>query len=607
MRYEDAVALSEQVVGEIRKHLAQPQSDTPSYLAAAYDVLKSLSEAVTSPTVVEGLISIGHFYALSATPFPGLAPATDAVALARLCKQPTLTMKALRLKAWLLGDSGNFPDAVTNVSESLAMAREAEDATAECSCWNNVGVLFHQAGQSSEAVSYFERAIELAGDDPSRRQYKDVANTNVALAALDVGDLRRAFRAAQVAVADQAEPKDAAEADTRAMREQMFARVLVEVGDIERAKDHLAKAQKYAASAGTARSKLNIAPTHALIEIAAGQTDIGLTRMKKALGDARSKSKGQLPAILSEAVAAYERGGQPEVALTYLHELLDHKKELTETQILMHHRLSMASIDSGAEVEDERTSVLEDQHSQLRVKLRDREVVKRNLRLLEEHSVAAELHDDTTGEHCYRVGRLASLLGKEIGLEEDVCFLIDHTARLHDIGKLVVPDAILLKPGKLTPGEREIMQRHTTAGAEILGRTSLPQIHIAEAIARHHHERWDGNGYPDRLSGTSIPLAARVTALADVFDALTHKRPYKEAWPIHAALAEIRDLSGKQFDPELCEIFLDLVPRLQRQVGDLDYFLAADAKNADFIKARRSIAAALKGNDPSVSLFDLRR
>jgi putative two-component system response regulator len=205
------------------------------------------------------------------------------------------------------------------------------------------------------------------------------------------------------------------------------------------------------------------------------------------------------------------------------------------------------------------------------------------------------------------VGRLASILAREIGLEDDVCFLIDLAARLHDIGKLVVPDAILLKPGKLTPGEREIMQTHTTAGAEILAQTNVPQMHVAQEIALHHHERWDGTGYPMRLRGTAIPIAARVTALADVFDALTHVRPYKQAWPIKDALAEIASLRGQQFDPELTDVFLALVPRLQREVGDLDAFLAVEAKNSPFIQARRQIAAALKGTEPSRSLFELRR
>lgn len=381
------------------------------------------------------------------------------------------------------------------------------------------------------------------------------------------------------------------------MREIIFVRVLVELGDLERAREHLEKARQFVGVAGTDRAKLSLANTQALLEIASNMVDMGLTRIKQTLETTRLKNKGLLPSVLATSVIAYERAGQPDVALTLLHDLLDHKKEMKQAQVLMHHRMHMARVESMRGADEGRDAALRDHHHQLRMQMQDRELVRRNLQLLEEQSVAAELHDDTTGEHCYWVGRLASILGKEIGLEEDICFLIDLTARLHDIGKLVVPDAILLKPGKPTPGEREIMQKHTTAGADILARTSLPQIHIAEAIARHHHERWDGNGYPDRLSGNSIPLAARVTALADVFDALTHKRPYKEAWPIHAALAEIKDLSGKQFDPELCGIFLDLVPRLQREQGDLDYFLAADAKNATFIKARRSM-----GNDGVIAL-----
>jgi putative two-component system response regulator len=607
MRDGEALKFCEELGAAVQQHFLQPSEETPSFLAAAYEALKSVPPAQHPASVAASLIAIGHYYGLSSNPVPGLAPAADAVAAAKLAQDQPLVMKSLRVLGWLLADSGNFPDAVASVTDAMRMAQALRDTTAECACWNLLGVFFLHAGQASEAITYFERAIELAGDDPACRAYREVAYSNTATAALEVGDLRRAFPAAQMGVADDAEPQNAVEADTRAMREQIFARVLAELGDLDRAVEYLAKAQQHAAQAGTDRSKLNVASTQALIEIASGRKDIGLTRIKQTLETARGKSKGNLPAILSDCVAAYERAGQPDVALTMLHDLLDHKKESTQAQILMHYRMAAARIARAEEVEDGRAAALTHQHTQLRGQMKDRELIRRNLRLLEEQSVAAELHDDATGEHCYRVGRLASILGREIGLEDDICFLIDHCARLHDIGKLVVPDAILLKPGKLTPGEREIMQRHTTAGAEILGRISLPQIHVAEAIARHHHERWDGNGYPDRLAGSAIPLHARVTALADVYDALTHKRPYKDAWPVHAALAEIKELSGKQFDPEMTAIFLDLVPRLQREHGDLDVFLAADAKDADFIKARRSIAAALKGNDPAVSLFDLRR
>jgi putative two-component system response regulator len=204
---------------------------------------------------------------------------------------------------------------------------------------------------------------------------------------------------------------------------------------------------------------------------------------------------------------------------------------------------------------------------------------------------------------------LASILAREYGLEDDVCFMIELAARMHDIGKLAVPDSILLKPGRLTDGEREIMQQHTLAGAELLARSNIPQMHVAEEIARHHHEWWTGRGYPHRLSSTGIPIAARITAIVDVFDALTHVRPYKPAWPVSQALHEIRTLRGVQFDPDITELFLQIVPRLQREVGDLDEFLGADAKNSPFIQARARIARALKGDDGNgiPVTFDARR
>ncbi|MDZ7653074.1 MAG: HD domain-containing protein [Burkholderiaceae bacterium] len=324
----------------------------------------------------------------------------------------------------------------------------------------------------------------------------------------------------------------------------------------------------------------------------------------------RAKVRSELVDTLSAAVSAYERAGQPDVALMYLHELLTLNKESKAKQVLMHHHQHVARLNRSQRAEpDAMDNQLRWQQGTLRGKLAtaDRERIKNLGQLVEQQALAAERLDDTTGEHCYRVGRLASILGREVGLEDDVCFLVDLAARLHDIGKLIVPDAILLKPGKLTPGEREIMETHTVAGWEILGQTNIPQMHIAQEIARHHHERWDGTGYPDRLATTSIPIAARVSALADVFDALTHKRPYKEAWPVADALAEIKRLRGRQFDPELTDIFLDLVPRLQREHGDLDRFLAEEAKHSPFIQARERIARALKGENPEVSVFELRR
>jgi putative two-component system response regulator len=225
--------------------------------------------------------------------------------------------------------------------------------------------------------------------------------------------------------------------------------------------------------------------------------------------------------------------------------------------------------------------------------------------MLERLAVTAELRDDSTGEHSYRVGKLAALLAQEFGCDEDTCFMIELAARLHDIGKIGVPDAILLKPDKLNDAERQIMRTHTTVGAELLSKSNIPHMQMAEEIARYHHEWWDGSGYPSNLSGTAIPLASRITALADVFDALTHVRPYKVAWPMDAALDEIARLKGRQFDPQLCDLFIVLIGRLRQDHIDLNSYLGQAATSSPFLQARSRIWNALHkshdGDDPSSS------
>jgi putative two-component system response regulator len=240
----------------------------------------------------------------------------------------------------------------------------------------------------------------------------------------------------------------------------------------------------------------------------------------------------------------------------------------------------------------------------------ERELFQARIEMLERLAVTAELRDDSTGEHSYRVGKLAALLAHEFGCDDDTCFMIEMAARLHDVGKIGVPDAILLKPDKLNAAEQEVMRSHSTVGAELLSRSNIPHMQMAEEIARHHHEWWDGTGYPARLSGTGIPLAARITALADVFDALTHKRPYKPAWTIDDALDEISRLKGRQFEPELTDRFVVLVTRLRRDKVDLDAYLGEAAQKSPFLQARARISQVLdkgKVETASGSRLDLQR
>lgn len=170
---------------------------------------------------------------------------------------------------------------------------------------------------------------------------------------------------------------------------------------------------------------------------------------------------------------------------------------------------------------------------------------------------AAEAKDDDTGEHVQRLGRISRRICIALGLEDRLVEEIGFFSMIHDVGKIHVPDHILKKPGPLTADEWKVMQQHTIYGERIL--VDRPIYRIARQITRSHHERWDGKGYPDGLAASAIPLPARIVSVADVFDALTHERPYKPAWPLPEALAEIRGLSGAAFDPQVVEAFLSAI------------------------------------------------
>jgi putative two-component system response regulator len=203
---------------------------------------------------------------------------------------------------------------------------------------------------------------------------------------------------------------------------------------------------------------------------------------------------------------------------------------------------------------------LEDHNRELeqRVGERTRELEETQTEILERLAAAAEYRDEGTGLHTRRVGKLSALLARMIGLGDGQSQLIRKAAVLHDLGKISVPDTILGKPGQLLAEEFDMVRPHTTVGAGILSGSRSRLLQLAEEIALYHHERWDGAGY-SRLAGESIPLPARIVALADAFDVITHDRPYRSALPIADAVAEIQRESGKQFEPRLVDALLALL------------------------------------------------
>lgn len=194
---------------------------------------------------------------------------------------------------------------------------------------------------------------------------------------------------------------------------------------------------------------------------------------------------------------------------------------------------------------------------------------------------AAEFKDNETGMHVIRMSWFSRFLAEEAGESEPWCELLYNAAPMHDIGKIGIPDRILLKPGKLDEDEWHIMQKHAEYGGEIIGEHPSPLLQLAKEVALFHHEKWNGKGYPNGMKGEEIPLSARIVAIADVFDALTSERPYKKAWPEDKVINLLQEEAGEHFDPTLVPLFINCLPRvreIQKRYSDLQ---EAESANSD--------------------------
>ncbi len=198
-----------------------------------------------------------------------------------------------------------------------------------------------------------------------------------------------------------------------------------------------------------------------------------------------------------------------------------------------------------------------------------RDLDKAHVETIHHLAAAAEYKDEDTADHIQRMSAYSAVIAQGLGLDRDEVELIRISSPMHDVGKIGIPDNILLKPGKLDPEEWEIIKTHTSIGGRILGAGASDYMNMGTIVALSHHEKWDGSGYPSGLSGEDIPLPGRICAVADVFDALVSKRPYKEAFPTEKALAIMRQGRGAHFDPQVLDVFLERIDQILAIKGDL--------------------------------------
>lgn len=224
----------------------------------------------------------------------------------------------------------------------------------------------------------------------------------------------------------------------------------------------------------------------------------------------------------------------------------------------------------------------------LELKTANQDLQQAHLDTIHRLVLAAEYKDEDMGDHIVRISRYSALLAEKLGLPAEEVQNLLYAAPMHDVGKIGIPDSILLKPGKLTDEEFDLMKMHTTIGAKIFANSKSAILQLAEQIALSHHEKWNGKGYPHGLSGDDIPMAARIIGLVDTFDALTFKRPYKDPYPVEVALEIIRKERGLHFDPDVVDVFLENIDEILKIKSEVGF--AEDVAKSDFVWSERDQA-----------------
>ncbi|GGS35534.1 HD domain-containing phosphohydrolase [Deinococcus knuensis] len=540
-----------------------------------------------------------------------------------------LRAAALNHLAVVRHQQGQVTGALNLLHEALDLREQEGDVTGQIHCLTNLGIIQMWFGQYGEAVATLTRAHALYQTQPVNLKLETPILHNLAHVHSANGDNDLATGVMDTAYQSAVQSRDVRMQAMASLNRGMFQ---LELGRTDEARASLQLALELSRNASFQVIEMHALDGLGTLHLQTGELDSASCVIRQALNLAvQSGSRqaelearlqlGKLHARQGELGAARE---ELELALRHAVDVQSLKEEGTAHECLTdvlratgELELALSHSQAALRIERELFNAERDRHTQnlsvqfevtraryetdlyrvrTEVEREGRETAEKLVRertaelaqaqqeVVTRLAMAAEYRDDTTGDHTRRVGRMAALIALALGWPPEQAGVLSIAARLHDVGKIGIPDSVLLKTSTLEPDEYQQMQTHTLIGARILsgGRSEL--LRMAEEIARTHHERWDGTGYPSGLRGSEIPVTGRIVAVADVFDALTQTRPYKPAWTPAQAAEEIRRQRGTHFDPLIVDIALPLLlePRPAHTLSD-DDLIALTQEDADHV------------------------
>lgn len=505
--------------------------------------------AAESVAMTDAVLSLCRRLYANARSGDALPLAQALLAQAGISGDAVMERRASSACGLLAADTADVVGAIAYHARSLAIAAVQRDRVEQSRTWNNIGLAFGVAGNDELAVRCYQRAMALVQSERGPVYSRYTASGNLANSLFNLGDVEEGLRIGFIALLELTPAFLEQDVLSAIVLRRNLVRLLIASDRVAEAEAHVTQIAALAERARTPRAIVAAATSRAAFELATGRIDIALTRLDDALSKARS-----VPAALRDTLAcvirAEEAAGNAERALVRFRELSEHVYRFAVARAREH--IELAGLwDASASRADH---LQEQARARLVSHLRPPEEPE-EWKALQRLAVAAALRIDNTGWHGVRVGELTKALAIASGVPPLQALEIGLAAELHDIGLASVPEAILTKRGELNDVECALAERHTDAGAEILRDDRHPRILMARDIAKYHHARWDGTGYPVRVGGRFIPLPARLCAVADAYDAMVCGLARRDAMTMNDALAELRREAGGRFDPELVARF----------------------------------------------------